>query len=277
MMSRIEKRFAALKAGKRAGLVAYISAGDPDIKTSYEVLKGLPGAGADLIELGMPFTDPMADGPSIQLGGQRALKAGITVDATLDMVKRFRKEGDNDTPILLMGYYNLVYQRGAERFCKEAAESGVDGFILVDLPPEEADELKPHAEKNGIDTVLLTAPTTDDKRLPAVLRYSAGFVYFVSVLGITGSKSATEDAVRAHVSRIRRHTKLPIGVGFGIKTPEQAAAVARHADAAVVGTAIVDRVKAGLDEKGNAKPDLVPNVLSFVKSLADGVRSVAKA
>lgn len=274
-MSRIEKRFAALKAAKRAGLVAYISAGDPDVDVSYQILKGLPAAGADLIELGMPFTDPMADGPSIQLAGQRALKAGITVDATFDMVRRFRK-ADNDTPILLMGYYNLVYQRGVERFCKEAATAGVDGFILVDLPPEEADELKPHALANGIDTVLLTAPTTDDKRLPAVLKYSAGFVYFVSVLGITGSKSATEDAVRQHVARIKRHTKLPVGVGFGIKTPDQAAAVARHADAAVVGTAIVDRVKAGLDDKGNARAELVPNVLSFVKSLADGVRSVSK-
>jgi tryptophan synthase alpha chain len=277
-MGRITERFAKLKAARRAGLVAYVSAGDPDLATSYEILKGLPKSGADVIELGMPFTDPMADGPSIQLAGQRALKAGMTVDGTFDMVKRFRKEtGDNETPILLMGYYNLVYQRGPERFCKEAAAAGVDGFILVDLPPEEADELKPHAEKNGLDTVLLTAPTTDDRRLPAVLKYSAGFVYFVSVLGITGTKSATEDAVRAHVSRIKRHTNLPIGVGFGIKTPEQAAAVARHADAAVVGTAIVDRVKMGLDDAGKAKADLVPNLLSFVKSLADGVRSVTKA
>ena len=275
-MSRIEKRFATLKAAKRAGLVTYISAGDPDIATSYEILKGLPKAGADLIELGMPFTDPMADGPSIQLGGQRALKAGITVDATFDMVRRFR-QGDGETPILLMGYYNLVYKRGPERFCKEAAAAGVDGFILVDLPPEEADELKPHAVANGLDTILLTAPTTDDKRLPTVLKYSAGFVYFVSVLGITGTKSATEDAVRSHVARIKRHTDLPVGVGFGIKTPEQAAAVARHADAAVVGTAIVDRVKAGLDENGFPGKDLVPNVLSFVKSLADGVRGVSKA
>jgi len=277
-MGRITERFAKLKAAKRAGLVAYVSAGDPDLATGYEILKGLPTAGADVIELGMPFTDPMADGPSIQLAGQRALKAGMTVDGTFDMVKRFRKEtGDNETPILLMGYYNLVYQRGPERFCKEAAAAGVDGFILVDLPPEEADELKPHAEKYGLDTVLLTAPTTDDKRLPAVLKYSAGFVYFVSVLGITGTKSATEDAVRTHVARIRRHTDLPIGVGFGIKTPEQAAAVARHADAAVVGTAIVDRVKTGLDAAGKANADLVPNLLSFVKSLADGVRSVTKA
>ena len=276
-MGRITERFAKLKADKRAGLVAYVSAGDPDLATSYEILKGLPKAGADVIELGMPFTDPMADGPSIQLAGQRALKAGMTVDGTFDMVRRFRKEtGDNATPILLMGYYNLVYQRGPERFCRDAATAGVDGFILVDLPPEEADELKPHATKHGLDTVLLTAPTTDDKRLPAVLKYSAGFVYFVSVLGITGTKSATEDAVRTHVARIRRHTDLPIGVGFGIKTPEQAAAVARHADAAVVGTAIVDRVKMGLDANGKATPDLVPNLLAFVKSLADGVRGVTK-
>ena len=276
-MGRITKRFAELKAGKRAGLVAYVSAGDPDAATGYEILKGLPAAGADLIELGMPFTDPMADGPSVQAAGQRALKAGITVDATFDMVRRFRQEVDNDTPILLMGYYNLVYQRGTERFCKEAAAAGVDGFILVDLPPEEADELKPHALASGVDTVLLTAPTTDDKRLPAVLKYSSGFVYFASVLGITGTKSATEDAVRMHVERIKRHTKLPVAVGFGIKTPDQAAAVARHADAAVVGSAIVDRVKAGLDADGKAKPDLVPGVMAFIKSLADGVRSVRKA
>jgi tryptophan synthase alpha chain len=275
-MGRITKRFAELKAGKRAGLVAYVSAGDPDAATGYEILKGLPAAGADLIELGMPFTDPMADGPSVQAAGQRALKAGITVDATFDMVRRFRQEVDNDTPILLMGYYNLVYQRGTERFCKEAAAAGVDGFILVDLPPEEADELKPHAVASGIDTVLLTAPTTDDKRLPAVLKYSSGFVYFASVLGITGTKSATEDAVRMHVERIKRHTQLPVAVGFGINTPDQAAAVARHADAAVVGSAIVNRVKAGLDADGKAKHDLVPGVMAFIKTLADGVRSVRK-
>ena len=274
-MSRITRRFAKLKADKRAGLVIYVTAGDPDRETSFEILKGLPAAGADLIELGMPFTDPMADGPAIQAGGQRALKAGMTVDATFDMVRRFR-EGDDETPILLMGYYNLVYQRGTETFCREAAEAGVDGFILVDLPPEEADELKPHAVKHGIDTVLLTAPTTDDKRLPAVLEYSAGFVYFVSVLGITGTTSASEDAVRGHVARLRRHTDLPVGVGFGIRTPEQAAAVARHADAAVVGSAIVDRVRAGLDADGKATPGLVAGVLADVKALAGGVRSVVK-
>ena len=277
-MNRIAQRFAQLKADKRAGLVTYISAGDPNPELGYQILKGLPGAGADLLELGMPFTDPMADGPSIQLAGQRALKAGITVDATFNMVRRFRKEtGDGATPILLMGYYNLVYQRGVERFCKEAAAAGVDGFILVDLPPEEADELKPHAAAHGLDTVLLTAPTTGDERLPAVLKYSSGFVYFVSVLGITGTKSATEEAVRTHVERIKRHTKLPVGVGFGIKTPDQAAAVARHADAAVVGSAIVDRVRAGLDDAGKPKPDLVPGVFAYIKALAEGVRGVRKA
>jgi tryptophan synthase alpha chain len=276
-MSRIEKRFAQLKADKRAGLVAYISAGDPNLTLGYEILKGLPAAGADLIELGMPFTDPMADGPSVQLAGQRALKAGITVNATFDMVRRFRKEVDDTTPIVLMGYYNLVYQRGVEKFCKDAATAGVDGFILVDLPPEEAEALKKHAVPNGLDTILLTAPTTDDKRLPAVLKFSSGFVYFVSVLGITGTKSASEETVRSHVERIKRHTRLPVGVGFGIKTPEQAAAVARHADAAVVGSAIVDQVKVAIDAQGKPKADLVPNLLAFVKSLAEGVRSVKKA
>jgi tryptophan synthase alpha chain len=277
-MSRITKRFAQLKADKRAGLVAYVSAGDPDLALSYQILKGLPAAGADLIELGMPFTDPMADGPSVQHAGQRGLKAGITVDATFDMVRRFRKEtGDNDTPILLMGYYNLVSQRGVERFCKDAATAGVDGLILVDLPPEEADELKPHALAAGIETVLLAAPTTDEKRLPAVLKYASGFLYFVSVLGITGTKSASEEAVRTHVERIKRHTALPVVVGFGIKTPDQAAAVARHADAAAIGSAIVDRVKAGLDDKGKPKPDLVPGVFAYVRALADGIRGVRKA
>jgi tryptophan synthase alpha chain len=276
-MSRIEKRFAQLKADKRAGLVAYVTAGDPNAELGYEILKGLPAAGADLIELGMPFTDPMADGPSVQLAGQRALKAGMTVNATFDMVRRFRKEVNNDTPILLMGYYNLVYQRGVETFCKDAAAAGVDGFILVDLPPEEAEALKPHAVASGLDTVLLTAPTTDDKRLPAVLKFSSGFVYFVSILGITGTKSPTEEAVRSHVGRIKRHTSLPVAVGFGIKTPEQAAAVARHADAAVVGSAIVDQVKVAVDADGKPKADLVPNLLGFVKSLSEGVRSVKKA
>jgi tryptophan synthase alpha chain len=275
-VSRIAARFARLAAEKRAGLVAYVSAGDPDPDLSFEILKGLPSAGADLIEFGMPFTDPMADGPSVQAAGQRALKAGITMDKTFDMVRRFRKETDQETPVLLMGYYNMIYQRGVERFCRDAAAAGVDGFIVVDLPPEEADELKPHAVKAGLDTVLLTAPTTDAARLPAILKYASGFLYFVSILGITGTRSATEEAVRTHVARLRAQTTLPIGVGFGIKTPEQAAAVARHADAAVVGSAIVDRVKAGLDQDGRPTPGLVPGVLSFIRTLADGVRSGSK-
>ncbi len=275
-MSRIAARFARLAAEKRAGLVAYVSAGDPDPDLSFEILKGLPAAGADLIEFGMPFTDPMADGPSVQAAGQRALKAGITMDRTFDMVRRFRAETDQETPVLLMGYYNMIYQRGVERFCRDAATAGVDGLIIVDLPPEEADELKPHASKAGLDTVLLTAPTTDNKRLPAILKYASGFIYFVSILGITGTRSATEDAVANHVARLRTQTRLPIAVGFGIKTPEQAAAVSRHADAAVVGSAIVDRVKVGLDKDGRPKADLVPGVLSFIRTLADGVRSVRK-
>jgi len=273
-VSRIAARFAKLKAEKRAGLVTYVTAGDPNPEISLEILKGLPKAGADLIEFGMPFTDPMADGPSVQAAGQRALKAGITMDKTFDMVRRFRSEtGDQDTPVLLMGYYNMIYQRGAERFCKDAAAAGVDGFIIVDLPPEETDELKPHAAKAGLDTVLLTAPTTDAKRLPAILQYASGFVYFVSILGITGTKSASEETVKGHIARLRAQTALPIAVGFGIKTPDQAAAVARHADASVVGSAIVDRVKAGLDESGQPKPDLLPGVFAYIRALADGVRS----
>jgi tryptophan synthase alpha chain len=275
-MSRITARFAQLKAEKRAGLVAYVAAGDPTPALSYEILKGLPAAGADLIEFGMPFTDPMADGPSVQAAGQRALKAGIRMDTTFDMVRRFRDGDDRDTPVLLMGYYNMLYQRGVERFCRDAAAAGVDGLIIVDLPPEEAGELKPHAQKAGIDTVLLAAPTTDAKRLPAILKYASGFLYFVSILGITGTKSATEDAVKSHVARLRAQTTLPIAVGFGIRTPEQAAAVARHADAAVVGSAIVDRVKAGLDGNGQPKPDLVPGLLDYVRELAKGVRSVRR-
>ncbi len=272
-MSRIAARFAKLKAEKRAGLVTYVVAGDPNPDVSFEILKGLPKAGADLIEFGMPFTDPMADGPSIQAGGQRALKAGITMDKTFDMVRRFRAEtGDQDTPVLLMGYYNMIYQRGAERFCTDAAAAGIDGFIIVDLPPEEADELKPHATKAGLDTVLLAAPTTDAKRLPAILQFASGFIYFVSILGITGTTSASEEAVKGHVARLRAQTALPIVAGFGIKTPDQAAAVARHADGAAVGTAIVDRVKAGLDDNGQPKPDLLPGIFAYIRALADGMR-----
>jgi tryptophan synthase alpha chain len=270
---RIAARFAALKQQNRAGLVTYFMAGDPDLETSFEILKGMPAAGADLIELGMPFTDPMADGPSIQLAGQRALKNGTRLDDVLTLVRRFRAAGDKDTPILLMGYFNLLMQRGVERFCRDAAEAGVDGFIIVDLPPEEADQLKPQAEAAGLDTVFLTAPTTHDKRLPAVLRHASGFLYFVSILGITGTKQVPEEAARQHVMRLRQHTKLPIGVGFGIRTPDQARAIAKVADAAVVGTGVVDLVKAGLDDKGKATPKLVPGVLNYVRELSAGVKA----
>ncbi len=276
-MSRIGARFDALKKEGRGGLITFTTAGDPDLETSYQILKGLPVAGADLIELGMPFTDPMADGPAIQASGQRALKTGITMDATFGLVRRFRDEtGDDKTPILLMGYYNLIYARGAEAFCKAAAAAGVDGLIVVDLPPEEADELKPYASAVDIDTVLLTAPTTDAKRLPAILEYASGFLYYVSILGVTGTRSATEDAVRDAVKRLKQQTPLPVAVGFGIRTPDQAAAVARVADAAVVGSAIVDKVRANLDGNGKAKPNLVGEVHGLVRDLAKGVRNARK-
>ena len=271
MTTRIDARFAELAKQGRSAFVTFLMAGDPDPKTSLDIIKALPKAGADIIEIGMPFTDPMADGPSIQLAGQRALKAGITVDATFDMVRRFRKE-DNETPILMMGYYNLVYQRGPERFCKEAAEAGVDGFILVDLPPEEADELKPYAEANGLDTVLLTAPTTDDKRLPAVLANTSGFVYYVSVTGITGSASADSSAVGEAVARIKRHTTLPVCVGFGIRTPDAARAIAADADGAVVGSALVDVLRASLDPGGKSTAKTVAAVVELATALANGVR-----
>ncbi|MEO8560356.1 MAG: tryptophan synthase subunit alpha [Rhodospirillales bacterium] len=276
-MSRIGARFDALKKEGRGGLITFTTAGDPDLETSYQIFKGLPVAGADLIELGMPFTDPMADGPAIQASGQRALKTGITMDATFGLVRRFRDEtGDDKTPILLMGYYNLIYARGAEAFCKAAAAAGVDGLIVVDLPPEEADELKPYASAVDIDTVLLTAPTTDAKRLPAILEYASGFLYYVSILGVTGTRSATEDAVRDAVKRLKQQTPLPVAVGFGIRTPDQAAAVARVADAAVVGSAIVDKVRANLDGNGKAKPNLVGEVHGLVRDLAKGVRNARK-
>jgi len=273
-VSRITRRFEALKAQNRAGLVTYFMAGDPDLETSFEILCGMPTAGADLIELGMPFTDPMADGPSIQLAGQRALKAGTRLDDVLALAGRFRREtGDNDTPIMLMGYFNLLYQRGMEKFCRDAAAAGVDGLIIVDLPPEEVEQLEPHAVAAGLDTVMLSAPTTDDARLPAVLKHASGFLYFVSILGITGTKTVPEAAARQHVLRLRKQTSLPIGVGFGIKTADHAHAIAKVADAAVVGTGIVDRVKAGLDANGKATPALVEGVLAYVRELSAGVRS----
>jgi tryptophan synthase alpha chain len=275
MSGRIEKRFAALRSEGRAGLVTFTMMGDPDIETSFEILRGLPAAGADIIEIGSPFTDPMADGPVIQVAGQRALKAGITLEKTIGLVRRFR-ETDSDTPLILMGYYNPIYIYGVERFLSDAKEAGLDGLIIVDLPPEEDPELCLPALAAGLDFIRLTAPTTDDGRLPRVLENSSGFVYYISITGITGAAAAASDSVAAAVSRLRRHTDLPIAVGFGIKTPEQAAEVARAADAAVVGSAIISELESSLDASGAAAPGTVEKVLAFVRALGDGVRRSAK-
>jgi len=273
--SRIERRFAALKEQGRAGLVAFVTCGDPDYDVSLEILKGLPAAGADVIELGMPFTDPMADGPAIQASSLRALNAGGKMSRTLAAVRAFRAD-DDETPIVLMGYYNPVYAYGVERFLADAKAAGVDGLIVVDLPPEEDGELCVPALKAGVHFVRLATPTTDAARLPAVLKNTSGFVYYVSVAGITGAASATDDAISAAVAQLKAHTDLPVAVGFGINTPDQAANVARVADAAVVGSAIVRKVAEGLDENGKAKPGLAANVLAFVRELADGVRSARR-
>jgi tryptophan synthase alpha chain len=270
--SRIERRFAALKSAGRGALVTFVTAGDPDPQTSLEIVKGLPAAGADLIELGMPFSDPMAEGPPVQASSLRALKAGMTLAKTLTMVREFRK-GDGDTPVILMGYYNPIYSYGVERFVKDAKVAGVDGLIVVDLPPEEDSELCLPALKAGLHWIRLATPTTDDKRLPTVLNNTSGFVYYVSIMGTTGTKAVPTDHVREAVARLRRHTELPIAVGFGIRTPEQAAEISGVADGAVVGSAIVDAVKAELDENGKAKPGLAAKVLALVESLASGVRA----
>jgi tryptophan synthase alpha chain len=269
--SRIDRRFADLRAEGRGGLVSFLSAGDPDYDTALELLKGLPGAGVDVIEIGMPFTDPMADGPSIQVGGLRALAGGQTMKKTLAMVREFRT-ADQDTPIVLMGYYNPIHMYGSEAFLDDAKAAGVDGLIIVDLPPEEDEELCLPALERGVNFIRLATPTTDDARLPKVLSNTSGFVYYVSITGITGAGSASAEVIGEAVARLKRHTDLPVGVGFGIRTPEQAAAVARVADAAVVGTALVDRLKANLDDSGAAKPGLIDDVLGLVRDLADGVR-----
>lgn len=268
---RIARRFALLRQAGRGGLATYLAGGDPDPETFRALLAGLPKAGADLIEIGMPFTDPMADGPVIQLGNLRALKRGMTLVRVLDSVRQFRL-GDGETPIVLMGYFNPIYRYGAEPFAQAAAAAGVDGLIVVDLPPEEDEELRGPARAAGLDLVRLTAPTTDDGRLPLVVGTATGFVYYVAITGITGAAGATEQSVRAAVQRIRRHTALPVAVGFGIKTPAQAAAIAAIADAAVVGTALVQRLADNLDAAGNARPGLVDDVLGFVAALAAGVR-----
>jgi tryptophan synthase alpha chain len=272
---RIARRFASLRAAKRGGLVAFVTAGDPDGDTSLAILKGLPQAGADLIEVGMPFSDPMADGPAIQASSLRALHAGMTLQKTLALVRQFRA-GDAETPIVLMGYYNPIYQYGVDRFLADFKAAGADGLIVVDLPPEEDAELCLPALKAGVNFIRLATPTTDDKRLPAVLCNTSGFVYYVSITGITGTRSAADADIAAAVARLKRHTDLPVAVGFGIKTPEQAAAVAKVADAAVVGSALVTRVAERLNGDRSAKPGVVEDLLGFVRQLADGVRQARR-
>ena len=275
-MSRIAARFAALKQQGRGALIPYVQAFDPDLDTSKGILHGLPAAGADLIELGMPFTDPMADGPSIQAAGLRGLKAGATLAGILAMVAEFR-EADADTPIILMGYLNPIASYGPERFCADAAQAGVDGLIVVDLPTEEAAMLAPHAAAAGIDIIRLVAPTTHDARLPVVLDGSFGFVYYVSITGITGTRSASRASLEAALPRIRRATDLPVVVGFGIRTPTQAAEACSIADGVAVGTALTDAVAASLDAQGQAGPDTVQRVLTLVGTLAAGIRGARVA
>jgi tryptophan synthase alpha chain len=274
-MSRIEKRFAALKAEGRAGFVAYLTAGDPDIETSTRLFEGVAAAGADLIEIGMPFSDPMADGPLIQAGGMRALKSGMTLRKTLAMVKHLRAR-DADTPYVLMGYYNPIYRYGAEAFARDAAAAGVDGLIIVDLPPEEDPELAEPARRAGLDLVRLATPTSDAARLPVIVERASGFVYYVAIAGITGTRAVDTAAVRSAVARLRKFTQLPVAVGFGIKNPEQAAEIARAADAAVVGSALVDRLAQNLDADGKAKPGLVDAVLGDIAALAKGIRDARR-
>lgn len=274
--ARIEARFAACAAAGRAALVTYVTAGDPDFDTGSAILNALPAAGADIIELGVPFTDPMADGVPVQLAGQRALKAGQTLKKTLAMVTAFRKAG-NDTPIVLMGYYNPIWAYGVDAFLGDARAAGIDGLIVVDLPPEEDEELCLPALAAGVSFIRLATPTTDDKRLPRVLQNTSGFVYYVSMTGVTGGAIANYDAVGAAVARIKQHTTLPVAVGFGVKTPADAIAIAKGADGVVVGSSLVERVRLSLDGEGKATEKTVSAVTSLVAELAAGVRSVAKA
>jgi tryptophan synthase alpha chain len=276
MTTRIDARFAELKKQGRSAFITFLMAGDPDPLTSLEIIKALPKAGADVIEIGMPFTDPMADGPAIQAAGLRALKAGMTLKKTLAMVREFRN-GDNATPLVLMGYYNPIYIYGVDKFLVDAKSAGVDGLIIVDLPPEEDTELCLPAMKAGLNFIRLATPTTDDKRLPAVLANTSGFVYYVSITGITGSASADSSAVGEAVARIKRHTKLPVCVGFGIRTPDAARAIAQNADGAVVGTALVDALRGSLDAENRATAKTVDAVADLVSSLAQGVRGAKQA
>ena len=275
MTTRIEKRFAALKAEGRAALVTFTMAGDPDSDTSLAIAKALPQAGADLIELGMPFTDPMADGPAIQAAGQRALKAGQRMTKTLAMVREFR-QGDDATPIVLMGYYNPIYIYGVDKFLVDAKSAGVDGLIVVDLPPEEDEELCLPALKAGLNFIRLATPTTDDKRLPTVLNNTSGFVYYVSITGITGSAAPEAAKVSTAVERIKRHTALPVAVGFGVKNAASARAIAAGADGVVVGSALVDALRQSLDKDGKAMAGTVKAVADLVADIAQGVRSARR-
>ncbi|MGY0570514.1 tryptophan synthase subunit alpha [Bradyrhizobium sp. RDM12] len=276
MTTRIDTRFAELKKAGRSAFVTFVMAGDPDPAASLEIIKALPKSGADVIELGMPFTDPMADGPSIQAAGLRALKVGMTLKKTLDLVRDFRKH-DNATPIVLMGYYNPIYIYGVDKFLVDAKAAGIDGLIIVDLPPEEDDELCLPAMKAGLNFIRLATPTTDDKRLPAVLANTSGFVYYVAITGITGAAAADATAVSGAVARIKRHTQLPVCVGFGIRTPENARAIASHADGAVVGTALIDALKNSLDAEGRATAKTVNAVAELTAALAEGVKGAKQA
>ncbi|HZR87304.1 MAG TPA: tryptophan synthase subunit alpha [Bradyrhizobium sp.] len=276
MATRIGARFEKLRREGRSAFVTYLMAGDPDPETSLELIKALPRAGADIIELGIPFTDPMADGPSIQAAGLRALNAGMTLKKTLELVRGFRKD-DEATPLVLMGYYNPIYIYGVDKFLADARTAGVDGLIIVDLPPEEDTELCVPALKAGLNFIRLATPTTDDKRLPAVLANTSGFVYYVSITGITGAAAADSDAVGAAVARIKRHTNLPVCVGFGIRTPQAARAIAERADGAVVGTALVDALRGSLDADGRATAGTVNAVADLAAALAQGVRGAQQA
>jgi tryptophan synthase alpha chain len=274
--TRIDRQFAELKREGRAGLLAFVTAGDPDQATSLAILKSLPAAGADIIELGMPFSDPMADGPAIQASSQRALKSGQTMTKTLAMVKAFRAE-DDTTPIVLMGYYNPIYVSPVDRFVAHAVEAGVDGLIVVDMPPEEDAELRPAAKEAGLNFIRLATPTTDARRLPAVLANTSGFVYYVSIAGITGTAAPDIGAVRAHVGRIKAHTSLPIAVGFGVKTEAQVSALAGLAEGVVVGSALVTAIAQSLDDKGKATRATKSQVLALVERLAAALRHPAEA
>jgi tryptophan synthase alpha chain len=268
----MDKRFADLRAINRPALITYFMGGDPDFETSLGIMKALPEAGADVIELGMPFSDPMADGPAIQLAGQRALKNGQTLKTTLDLAREFRKQ-DNDTPIVLMGYYNPIYIYGVEKFLEDALEAGIDGLIVVDLPPEMDDELCIPALKHGINFIRLATPTTDEKRLPAVLNNTSGFVYYVSMNGITGSALPDPSLISGAVGRIKTHTDLPVCVGFGVKTADHAKAIGAVADGVVVGSAIVAQIAGSLTKDGKATADTVHAVTTLVKGLSTGVRA----